>query len=263
MSSGPAHGTLSGTPPEVVYTPAADFNGGDSFTFKANDGINDSNTATVSIMVMADTTRPTGSIQINNGAASTNSLDVLLNFTAADTGGSGLASMRFRNSTADPYSAWEPYRSTKAWTLTAGTGTKKVYVQFMDGAGNVSDANLAAAGSQGYLDAIEFKDTTAPTGSIRINNGAASTSTTAVTLNLAATDTGGSGLVSMRFRNNTTDPYSVWEPYQTTKGWDTNQRAGTKKIYVQFMDGAGNISDANTVSAGLQGYSDTIQYTGP
>src|SRR5207249_3486202 len=50
---GPAHGTLSGTPPAVTYTPAANYNGPDSFTFKANDGTVDSNVATVSITVTA------------------------------------------------------------------------------------------------------------------------------------------------------------------------------------------------------------------
>src|SRR4029078_8098895 len=44
---GPQHGTLSGTAPNVTYTPAANYNGGDSFTFKANDGTLDSNIATV------------------------------------------------------------------------------------------------------------------------------------------------------------------------------------------------------------------------
>ena len=34
----PAHGTLSGTAPALTYTPAANYNGPDSFTFKANDG---------------------------------------------------------------------------------------------------------------------------------------------------------------------------------------------------------------------------------
>ncbi|MGE3541848.1 MAG: Ig-like domain-containing protein [Candidatus Tectimicrobiota bacterium] len=48
---GPGHGTLSGTPPEVLYTPAADFHGADSFTFRANDGTVDSNTATISLTV--------------------------------------------------------------------------------------------------------------------------------------------------------------------------------------------------------------------
>ena len=35
------------------YTPNADYNGSDSFTYKANDGIDDSNTATVTITVTA------------------------------------------------------------------------------------------------------------------------------------------------------------------------------------------------------------------
>ena len=51
MLTPPAHGSLSGTSPNLTYTPAADFNGGDSFAFKANDGAVDSAPATVSITV--------------------------------------------------------------------------------------------------------------------------------------------------------------------------------------------------------------------
>jgi VCBS repeat-containing protein len=47
----PAHGTLSGAAPNVTYVPAANYNGPDSFTFKANDGLLDSNIATVSLTV--------------------------------------------------------------------------------------------------------------------------------------------------------------------------------------------------------------------
>jgi glutaminyl-peptide cyclotransferase len=47
----PAHGSLSGIPPYVTYTPASNYNGTDSFTFKANDGTHDSNVATVSLAV--------------------------------------------------------------------------------------------------------------------------------------------------------------------------------------------------------------------
>ena len=44
---------MSGTAPNLTYTPDANYNGPDSFTFKANDGTEDSNTATVSITVTA------------------------------------------------------------------------------------------------------------------------------------------------------------------------------------------------------------------
>jgi len=47
----PAHGTLSGVAPDLVYTPADNYNGADSFTFKAFDGSDDSLAATVSILV--------------------------------------------------------------------------------------------------------------------------------------------------------------------------------------------------------------------
>ncbi len=49
--TGPTHGTLSGTPPNVIYTPYPNYNGADSFTFKAYDGQAYSNIATVSITV--------------------------------------------------------------------------------------------------------------------------------------------------------------------------------------------------------------------
>ena len=47
----PQHGTLTGAGASVTYTPAADYNGPDSFTFKVSDGSIDSNTATVAITV--------------------------------------------------------------------------------------------------------------------------------------------------------------------------------------------------------------------
>ena len=51
--SPPAHGTLTGTPPDLTYTPTAGFNGTDRFTFLVNNGTSNSNPATVSIGVLA------------------------------------------------------------------------------------------------------------------------------------------------------------------------------------------------------------------
>ena len=47
----PENGTLSGTAPNLTYTPEDNFNGADSFTFKVNDGEFDSNVASVAITV--------------------------------------------------------------------------------------------------------------------------------------------------------------------------------------------------------------------
>jgi VCBS repeat-containing protein/predicted outer membrane repeat protein len=68
---GPSHGTLSGTAPNVTYTPAANYNGADSFTFKVNDGIVDSVPATVSITVTPVNNAPTN-IALSNNKVSEN-----------------------------------------------------------------------------------------------------------------------------------------------------------------------------------------------
>lgn len=51
--AGPGRGTLSGTAPDLVYTPLPDIAGTDSFTFVVNDGRIDSPAATVTIDVLA------------------------------------------------------------------------------------------------------------------------------------------------------------------------------------------------------------------
>jgi len=49
--SQPSHGTLSGTLPNFTYTPNLNYFGMDSFSFKANDSLSDSNVATVSFTI--------------------------------------------------------------------------------------------------------------------------------------------------------------------------------------------------------------------
>ncbi|MEK7872237.1 MAG: Ig-like domain-containing protein, partial [Chloroflexota bacterium] len=55
----PTNGTLSGTPPNLTYTPNANYNGVDSFTFTVNDGSLTSAPATVSINVTPVNDAPT------------------------------------------------------------------------------------------------------------------------------------------------------------------------------------------------------------
>ncbi len=51
VSSDPQSGTLSGTAPNLTYTPNTEFTGNDTFTYTVSDGKAESNTATVSIVV--------------------------------------------------------------------------------------------------------------------------------------------------------------------------------------------------------------------
>ncbi len=178
--------------------------------------------------IYLDTVAPSGSIVINGGATYSNSTAVSLSLSASD-GGSGVYQMRFSNDNSS-WSTWETYGTSKSWTLISGDGTKTVYVQYHDNAMNVSSS---------FSDTI-ILDMTAPSGTITINGGAAYTNSTAVSLSLSATDAG-SGVSQMRFSNDNAT-WSSWEAYGTSKSWTLASGDGTKTVYVQYSDNAGNIS---------------------
>ncbi len=101
----PQHGSLSGAVPNVTYTPANDFFGNDSFTFKVNDGANDSPAATVLVRVNPLPTAPsaivlsTTNISENSGpgafVAGLSSIDVNLDETHTYTLVSGFGNNAF------------------------------------------------------------------------------------------------------------------------------------------------------------------------
>ena len=78
--TGPAHGVLSGTAPNLTYTPNAGYSGADSFTFKANDGQLDSNIGTVSITVN-DVPEPSPSVSPTPSATPTPTPSLLGNIS--------------------------------------------------------------------------------------------------------------------------------------------------------------------------------------
>jgi VCBS repeat-containing protein len=78
----PVNGTLSGTAPNLTYTPKPDFNGADSLIFKVNDGKADSKTAMISIKIAPVNDVP----QANSDTAATQeNTPVIINVTANDT----------------------------------------------------------------------------------------------------------------------------------------------------------------------------------
>ncbi len=90
------------------------------------------------IFIGTDTTPPTGSILINNGAAATDALTVSLALAASDAE-SGVSQMIFSTDGTN-WSEPEVFAASRSLTLPGGDGTKTVSVKFRDFVGNWSPA---------------------------------------------------------------------------------------------------------------------------
>jgi parallel beta-helix repeat protein len=180
---------------------------------------------TYSDTIVLNTIAPTGSIVINGEDTFTTSTSVTLTLTYSDAS-SGVSQVRYSND-GSAWSSWESPSTTKAWTLASGDGTKTVYYQIRNNAGNLAD----------YSDTIVL-DTTAPSGSVTINGGAASTTSTSVMLTLTYTDAS-SGVSQVRYGNDGAT-WTSWESPSATKTWTLASGDGTKTVYYQIRDTAGN-----------------------
>jgi hypothetical protein len=121
LVSGPAHGTLvlraNGS---FTYTPAANYHGPDSFTYKANDGTTDSNAATVSITVTAANDILFASSRTGNG-------DIYV-VTPNGSGPTQLSS----GPAIDAEPAWSP-NHTKIAFSSSRTGSGDIYAMNANG----------------------------------------------------------------------------------------------------------------------------------
>ena len=88
--------------------------------------------------VTLDTQPPSGTVILNGGAALTTSLYVTLGVNASDET-SGVAGMLISNAESSGY-VQEPYTALREfWGLNPVRGVQRVYVKFLDTAGNVSE----------------------------------------------------------------------------------------------------------------------------
>jgi hypothetical protein len=81
----PTQGSLSGSAPNLTYTPNTGYTGPDSFTFRANDGVSNSNTATVSITVHGLAPVINSTVGYINGTPLTAHISSTFNSTGAST----------------------------------------------------------------------------------------------------------------------------------------------------------------------------------
>lgn len=87
--------------------------------------------------VYRDTTAATGSVLIDNDDATTTSTSATLSIAASDAE-TRIQDMRISTDGAVDSEPWEPYVTSRAVTLPAGSGTKTVIVQFRNNAGMLS-----------------------------------------------------------------------------------------------------------------------------
>ncbi|MDO9498080.1 MAG: hypothetical protein Q7J48_20420 [Nocardioides sp.] len=176
-----------------------------------------------------DTTAPTTTDDADNLWHKT---PVTVNLTAVDNDdGSGMVGG----------AAKTQYKIDGAETWTTGTSVSIAAPtdHSNDGAHTVSYRSTDAAGNVEATKTCTVKiDTTAPAGSFALAGGAATTTSTTVTATMAVTEP--NGPTTMRFSTDGKTSWSAWAGYATTAALTLPDGLGTKTVWAQFRDAAGN-----------------------
>ena len=131
-------------------------------------------------------------------------------------------------------------------------GNHTIEYQSQDKAGNLEKTKTLTV----------FVDKSAPSGSIAINGGSATTNQTQANLALACSDSGsGCALMKLSVDGNT---WPETEAYSAAKTWTLASGDGTKTVYVKFVDNLGMESTAVNASISLDTAApDTAITSGP
>ncbi|WP_257450274.1 S-layer homology domain-containing protein [Paenibacillus soyae] len=163
------------------------------------------------------------SVQINGGAATTNSNSVTVAVSSADPE-NNVTKLLLSNNNSD----WTELTAgpSVTWPLASGDGLKTVYVKAKDAGGLESPVQS---------DTITL-DQTAPSGGVTINGGQAHANAAAVTLTVDYGDA-----AQMRFSNEDL-AWSGWTAAAVTHPWTLAPGDGEKTVYMELRDAAGNVS---------------------
>lgn len=189
--------------------------------------------------ITLDTTPPAQvSVLIDGGAAYSRDAAGRVELTlAAQDAGSGVGTVIVSNDATFDEAA-VPFASKLAHFLTAGEGDKTVRVQFCDRVQNCTNAATSASAAI-TLDRVSPGFDTGV--SIVVNDGAAQTSSSVVQVKIQTGDA-----VRLRFGTTETLTGAAWLPVEPeqTLSFETAVALGdgTKTVYAQFADAAGNES---------------------
>jgi hypothetical protein len=182
-----------------------------------------------------DTTAPTGTVLINDGAANVNTRSVTLYLNYTDYGVGIVDELRLQNC-GGTWAAWEAFDWTKPWTLSSGDGTKSVCVQFRDLPHNTSTT---------YQDTI-LLDTTAPTNPSIVTSSSHSLSVWSAdtTIDVAwsgASDANGVHGYSISWTQGASDiPDTVEDTTSTSATSPALSQGNTWYFHVRTLDNLGN-----------------------
>ena len=199
--------------------------GNNAFTVTSKNGAGDTS-GPLALNVTRDMAAPTGSLTVNSGAAATSLPNVTLALTAGDAT-SGVDKVRFSADGGNNWTAWEVSLGSKSLALPAGDGTKQIWYQVSDRAGNAAT----------FFSSI-LLDTTAPSGSVVINNGDAKTNSRSVTLTLTGSDAG-AGLDQMRFSVDNGTTWSAWQAVASSASVTLADVDGTQTVKYELRDKVG------------------------
>ncbi len=152
-------------------------------------------------------------------------------FLSVSDDNSGLDEMQVSLSPNFDGAAWQDYTGIVPVTFTKD-GVQTVYTRFRDKAGNISPA----IGDQLMV------DTTAPTGSVVVNNPIVGYGDISVSLSLSAQDAT-SGAAYMRVSHSSSFTDTIWITYTGSAALPIPSGTITPTVYVQYRDRAGNESD--------------------
>jgi hypothetical protein len=157
----------------------------------------------------------------------TNNTQVLLQLSATDAN-PGIR-MRLANESAFLGSSWEAFVPERVWTLLPGDGSKTVWVEFMDAAGNRSQA----------LSSTIVLDTEPPVGTALSVAEGYYVGSRSVTVNLAA-----QGATEMMISTRPDFAGASWEAYTTAFGFTLPDADGEHTLWARFRDAARNVSSS-------------------
>ncbi len=187
-----------------------------------------------------DTTPPEGTVGLSTGSTATATTAVVLAIDAADDY-NAVYGMKIWGDN-DPASglpsfeqdaAWEPYATSKSWTLPAGSGYKYLFYKFMDSAANETATPQRLRISLDQVDPV-ISD-------LIINEGSGYTNDPdgQVTLSIVASDEH-SGIEEMQISNDgvfDSEPVEPWTPLRS--GWQLPTGEGARNVWVKVFDYVG------------------------